>query len=91
MDVSINLINFTDLTLDEKKMVLSWRNHPDIKQWMYNTNGITIENHLSFIETLKNSKDKQYFIVKKDNEYIGVIDFTNINMIQLIWVYMQIL
>ena len=79
MDQNINLINFTDLTLDEKKMILSWRNHPNVKQWMYNNNDITIENHLSFIETLKKSKDKQYFVVKHDNEYIGVIDFTEIN------------
>jgi len=79
MDESINLVNFTDLTLDEKKMVLSWRNHPDVKKWMYNNNDITIENHLSFIENLKDSKDKEYFTVKQDNEYIGVIDFTGIN------------
>jgi UDP-4-amino-4,6-dideoxy-N-acetyl-beta-L-altrosamine N-acetyltransferase len=79
MDESINLINFTDLKLDEKKMILSWRNHPNVKEWMYDSNDIPIENHLSFIESLKDSKDKQYFIVKQDKEYIGVIDFTEIN------------
>ncbi len=75
----IELINFIDMSLEEKKMVLSWRNHPDIKQWMYSSNDILLENHLSFIETLKNCIEKLYFLVKQNNNYIGVIDFTNID------------
>jgi UDP-4-amino-4,6-dideoxy-N-acetyl-beta-L-altrosamine N-acetyltransferase len=74
----IELINFVDLSLDEKKMILSWRNHKEVKRWMYNTDDISIENHLKFIESLKNTKEKLYFLVKQDKEYIGVIDFTNI-------------
>jgi UDP-4-amino-4,6-dideoxy-N-acetyl-beta-L-altrosamine N-acetyltransferase len=76
---NIVLVNFIDLTLEEKKMILSWRNHPSIKQWMYNSNDILLENHLNFIETLKNCTDKLYFLVKREDDYIGVIDFTNIN------------
>ena len=76
---NIELINFTEMTLDEKKMVLSWRNHPEIKKWMYNSDDISLENHLVYIESLNNYTDKLYFLVKQDNNYIGVIDFTNIN------------
>lgn len=76
---NINLINFTDLTLDEKKMVLSWRNHPSVREWMYNSADILLENHLEFIESLKNSADKLYFLVKQERDYLGVIDFTNID------------
>ncbi|MFA5455040.1 MAG: UDP-4-amino-4,6-dideoxy-N-acetyl-beta-L-altrosamine N-acetyltransferase [Sulfurimonas sp.] len=79
MSNNINLINFTDLTLEEKKMVLLWRNHPTIKQWMYNNDDISLENHLNFIETLKDCTDRLYFLVKRDDDYIGVIDFTNID------------
>lgn len=79
MSNNINLINFTDLTLEEKKMVLLWRNHPTIKQWMYNNDDISLENHLNFIETLKDCMDKFYFLVKRDDDYIGVVDFTNID------------
>lgn len=75
----IELINFTDMTFDEKKMVLSWRNHPEIKKWMYNNDDISLQNHLAYIESLNNSLDKLYFLVKKDSNYIGVIDFTSIN------------
>lgn len=79
MPNNIILINFIDLTLEEKKMILSWRNNHIIKQWMYNSDDISLENHLMFIETLKNHSDKLYFLVKKDDDYIGVIDFTNID------------
>lgn len=72
------LINFAELSLDEKKMVLAWRNHPDIKKWMYNQDNIKLDDHLSFIESLKQSDDKLYFLAKQDNENIGVIDFTQI-------------
>jgi len=75
----IELINFINLTLEEKKMILSWRNHQKVKQWMYNTDDISIENHLKFIESLKDTREKLYFLVKQDKEYIGVIDFYNIN------------
>ncbi len=71
------LINFTDLSIDEKKMVLNWRNHPDIRKWMYTQDEISLENHLNFIESLKTREDKLYFVVKKDENYIGVIDFYN--------------
>ena len=66
----IKLINFIDLIYDEKKMVLEWRNNQNIKKWMYTQDDINLESHLNFIDSLKNSKDKLYFLVKKDNIYI---------------------
>ena len=76
---AIKLINFIDLTLDEKKMVLKWRNNPNVKQWMFTSNNISIQDHLNYIDLLKLKKDKIYFLVKNEDEYIGIIDFTNIN------------
>ena len=75
---NIKLMNFTELTLEEKEMVLIWRNISEIRKWMYNQEEIELNDHLNFIESLKSRKDKLYFLVKKDKEYIGVIDFTEI-------------
>ena len=75
---TVELINFTNLSLEEKKLILSWRNHPSIRKWMYTEEIISLENHLSFIETLKNTKSKQYFVVKDKENYLGVIDFCDI-------------
>lgn len=65
----IKLINFIDLSQEEKRMILEWRNRLDIQKWMYTQNDISLEDHLDFIDSLKTIKD---------NIYIGVIDFTQI-------------
>jgi len=74
----IELINFINASLEEKKMILEWRNHLNIRKWMYNQKDISLDSHLNFIESLKTSKDKIYFLVKIGKEYIGTIYFTNI-------------
>jgi len=79
--LNIELINFTNLSLEEKKMILEWRNHKDIRKWMYNRDIIGLSEHLSYIDSLASKKDRLYFIVKYRDEVIGVIDFTNIDHI----------
>jgi len=61
---------FQDLSLEEKKEVLRWRNHPEIRKWMYNKEVISLQNHLEFIENLKNS-NKIYLKVGN----LGVVNF----------------
>ena len=41
---NIQLLNFIDLELKEKEMILEWRNHPDIRKWMYNQDEINLKN-----------------------------------------------
>lgn len=74
----IKLINFIDLSQEEKMMILEWRNKIDIQKWVHTQNDISLEEHLDFIDSLKNSKEKLYFLVKKEDENIGVIYFTQI-------------
>jgi len=78
MQSNIELINFTELDEELKKTVLGWRNYPEIKKWMYTQDDITLEQHLSFIKSLENSHEKVFFLVKQDDEYIGVLYFTDI-------------
>ena len=72
------LVNFTQLSLDEKKMILKWRNHERIRKWMFSSEVISLENHLNYIDTLFSKKDKVYFLLKQNNNYMGVINFTQI-------------
>jgi UDP-4-amino-4,6-dideoxy-N-acetyl-beta-L-altrosamine N-acetyltransferase len=71
-------LNFICLDNDEKQMILSWRNDERIRKWMYNTNIITIENHLSFIANLKDNQAKKYWLVQRNNRKIGVMSIVNI-------------
>lgn len=75
----IELINFTQLSHDEKLMVLEWRNHLSVRKFMFGHEPIALENHLAYIKTLYEKEDRLYFLVKKDSEPIGVIDFTDID------------
>lgn len=78
MTNNLKLINFVRLSDAEKRMVLEWRNHPDVKQWMYTSDDIALDAHLNFIDSLNHRIDKRYFVVKNDEGYLGVIDFYNI-------------
>jgi UDP-4-amino-4,6-dideoxy-N-acetyl-beta-L-altrosamine N-acetyltransferase len=73
----MKLINFIELNLEQKKMILEWRNHPDVRKWMYTNDKISLKNHLEFIESLINNKNKAYFLLQDEIESIGVVDFYN--------------
>ena len=75
----IEHVNFTELSLDEKKMILEWRNHPNIRQWMFTKESISLDDHLKYIDSLNTKDDRLYFLIKKASKPIGVIDFTNID------------
>ena len=74
----IQLLNFTTLDLSQKNLILSWRNHPNIRKWMVNDNEISLEDHLNFIDLLSSKTDRHYFLVQKEFDFIGVIDLTDI-------------
>lgn len=76
--MQVRLLDFTTLDKQQLTTVLAWRNHSDIRRWMLHTDEISMENHLRFVESLKNRADKCYFLVQREGEYIGVIDFTDI-------------
>lgn len=74
----VQLLDFTTLDKEQLSMVLEWRNHIDVRHWMLSDDEISMENHLQFVESLKNRGDKRYFLVQREDGYIGVIDFTDI-------------
>lgn len=74
----IRLLNFTTLDQTQKELVLTWRNHPDIRKWMIDDTVIPLEDHLRFIDLLGSKTDRYYFLVQQDAQYLGVVDLTNI-------------
>lgn len=74
-----SLTNFIDLSDSNKLMVLDWRNNEDVRKWMYNSDIISKEEHLAFIDILKSDETKQYYLVSYKENYIGAIYFTDID------------
>ena len=64
---------FQDLNLQEQKEILEWRNHKDIRKWMYNKNKISLKEHLDFIQNL----DKNKVYLKIDD--VGIVNFKIFN------------
>lgn len=75
--------NYVNLTLDEKSMVLEWRNDESIRKWMYDKEVIELQNHLSYIESLKNKTDRAYWLViNSQGEAIGSVSVTDLDEVK---------
>ena len=70
---------FTTLSIEELKMVLSWRNSSKVRQWMMNPEPIKLEHHLEYVEQLKSRVDVFYWLIMRNTNPIGVLNITNIN------------
>lgn len=62
----------------DKAMVLSWRNHPEVRQVMLNDHEISEEEHDRWWQSLKHKTDI-YLIVLKHDSPVAVVNFYNIN------------
>lgn len=72
-------INFVNLSEEDRENVRRWRNHSDIRKWMFTEHEINVEEHQAFINGLSLRKDRYYWLVKSSNKSIGVISINEIN------------
>ena len=71
--------NYVNLSEDEAKMVLDWRNNPEISKWMVTSGKISYESHISFIDALKNRNDAFYWLVYKENSPYASFNITKLD------------
>lgn len=69
---------FQNLTEQELKMVLEWRNLPLVRKLMNHTEPISLDRHLQFVESLVGDQNRACYLVKEDNRFIGVIQLNEI-------------
>lgn len=77
--LEINFTNFKSLTNSEKELILSWRNSDRIRFKMLNNDIITLEQHLAWIDKLKEKDDSLYYLFKVNNIPVGSFSYTNID------------
>lgn len=82
------LKNYVNLVLDEKKLVLNHRNIN--KKWMIQQDEISLENHLTWIESLKNDDTKLNYLVYKDKVPFIAISYHDIKEKEAYWGYFLI-
>lgn len=71
--VSFEFKNYLDLSTEAKELVLSWRNNINVRKWMNHTEVISLEDHLKFIEGLKSSTTKKYFLAFYKKNPVGCV------------------
>lgn len=76
---TLKFVNFTKLDDDALVEILEKRNLPNIREKMANSQVISKEEHLKFCHSLKTDKSKLYFKVLYNDEFVGVMDFQNID------------
>lgn len=72
--------NFINLDEELIRQIWQWRNAPEIREYMYNKEIIPLENHLRFVQSLRDRDDVAYWLVRKGEEPIGVTNLTDINI-----------
>ncbi len=76
----VDLINFVNLDEKDLKMILEWRNDIRVRKWMFDNEIISLNDHLNFIESLKNKSDRAQFLIKKKEKKLGTVNIYNINL-----------
>ena len=61
---------YADLTL-----VLAWRNHPDVRRYMYTQREITLDEHQSWFERSLLDSKKHFLIFEVDHQPLGFVNF----------------
>lgn len=65
------LKNYINLSLDEKRKILFYRNKENIRKWMNSTTIIQEEDHLRFIDGLSSREDVSYWAILVKESIIG--------------------
>lgn len=58
------------------KQILEWRNHPNIRQYMYRTHKITIDEHLNWFDLASKNPAIALLIYEKDEKPLGFVKIT---------------
>lgn len=68
---NFEFVNYTQLTVEEMRVLLDGRNNPEIRKWMYNPEPIAWEDHVNYIKSLKTRKDCVYWAIFYEGKMIG--------------------
>ncbi|MGR5354128.1 UDP-4-amino-4,6-dideoxy-N-acetyl-beta-L-altrosamine N-acetyltransferase [Vibrio sp. DNB22_19_2] len=74
-------MEFIPLSHNDLDMILEWRNAPEVRSKMYTSHEISLEEHRAWFERLKEDPTKTYFLAQLNGEPVGVVGFSEINLV----------
>lgn len=63
------------VAIDDAALLLSWRNHPEVKRYMFSQNEITLEGHIAWLSNALNDKNKVLLVYEEDFVPKGFVSF----------------
>ncbi|MBT4147117.1 MAG: UDP-4-amino-4,6-dideoxy-N-acetyl-beta-L-altrosamine N-acetyltransferase [Gammaproteobacteria bacterium] len=66
------------MIMEDLPMILAWRNHPDIRRFMFNQHVIEMDEHRNWFEKTLNDPTRRLLIVEDRNEPFGYVQFSNV-------------
>ena len=72
-----DFVLYQDLSIEHSDKVLSYRNHENVRKWMFNSDKISLKEHLNFINKLKDSS-KVYCAVFRKQKIVACVNFDDI-------------
>ncbi len=60
---------------DDLGLVLQWRNHPEVRRYMYTQHEISLEEHARWFERLRHDKLQKALIFVVDEKPLGYVNF----------------
>lgn len=73
-----DIINYCNLSDSEIEMVRTWRNHEKIRECGFKDDEISPAEHKGFLKKLKTDDRNFYWVMKKDDDYLGVLSIIKI-------------
>lgn len=77
--LSLRGVNYTELTEDESKQIWQTRNLPHIRQWMFDPNPFSWEEHSRFVASLAQRPDKLYMAFFEGEQLVASYDMIDIH------------
>ena len=72
-----DVINYVDCTPEQHREILALRNLDVVRKWMVNPEVISENDHLRFVESLKENSNRLYYAVYKNGVLVGTYNLTN--------------
>lgn len=73
------LCSIRSLGLSDLSMVLVWRNHPNIRQFMFTQHEITLEEHTAWFQKASRDNMRSLLIVEEKEQPIGYVQFSHVS------------
>jgi UDP-4-amino-4,6-dideoxy-N-acetyl-beta-L-altrosamine N-acetyltransferase len=73
------MITLRDLQAEDKAMLLTWRNLPDVARYMYTDHHITDPEHERWFSGVFGDPTRRYWIIRAEGEDVGLVNLYSIS------------